>query len=134
MKLVLDSNVIISALLFGGKPRLVFDLVLSGKIDLAISEPILEEIQEVLLRPKFKLSKSFVKEFIKELEEIAKIVEPKRKLKVVKSDPDDDMIIECAIEAKANYIISGNKHLFELKSFEGIIILTPAEFIQMDSF
>ena len=60
MKVVLDSNVFISALLFGGNPRLVFNLAISGKVDLVISEPILEEIFEVLLRPKFKLNKPFV--------------------------------------------------------------------------
>jgi len=134
MKVVFDSNVFISALLFGGKPRLVFNLVLSGKIDLAISESILEEISEVLLRPKFKLSKSFVKEFIRELEEITELVEPKRRVKVVKADPDDDRIIECAIAAKADYLISGNKDLYELESFEDILILTPTQFLEKFNF
>lgn len=134
MKVVLDSNVFISALLFGGKPRIIFNLAISGKIELIISESILEEIFEVLLRPKFMLTKSFVKEFTRELEEIAELVEPKRKVKVVKTDPDDDMIIECAIEGKVDYIISGNKDLLDIKSFEGIIILTPLDFLNLHEF
>ena len=116
---------------YSGKPRIVFNLVLSGKVELLVSEEILEEIHEVLLRPKFKLTNSFVKEYIKEIEEITRLVYPKRKVKIVKSDPDDDRIIECALEGKAKYIISGDVHLLDLKNFEDIIILSPSDFLTL---
>lgn len=130
-KVILDSNVIISGLLFGGKPKIIFDAVLKGKLKLGVSNEIIREIYDVLKRPKFKLNEFFIKTFIIELENISEIVCPVKKLKIIKKDEDDNKILECADEFKADYIITGDCHLLEIKKYKKINIITADEFLNI---
>ena len=130
MTIVLDTNVIISALLFGGNPRRVLEMVLSQAVRMAVSRPILDEVEGVLRGRKFRYPHEIALNIIRELESISEIVVPVRRMDVIRADPYDNMILECAVTASADYIVSGDAHLLELKEFEQIRIVTPAHFLE----
>lgn len=129
-KVVFDSNIFISSIVYGGKPRKVFELAIEGKIELYISRVILEEVEEVLQRPKFKYPSQMIDLVITEIQNIAKIVTPRKNINYIKDDPEDNMILECAVESKADYIISGDEHLLNIKKYKNIQILNAAEFLE----
>jgi putative PIN family toxin of toxin-antitoxin system len=130
-KVVLDTNVFISALLFGGIPEEVIELVREKKIVLCTSNSILFELARIL-QVKFKFSRDAVLDVIFELKRIAKVVEPKNKLNIIKIDPSDNYVLECTVEAEADYIVTGDKkHLRALKKYKDIVILLPSEFIKV---
>ena len=128
--LVLDSNVYISAVLFGGKPRRIIEAALAGRVRLAVYAIILEEIEGVLSGKKFKFSETAAREIINEISNLAEIFEPVEKLSRIKEDPDDDRILECALAASAAAIVSGDSHLLALGNFRGIPILSPDECLE----
>lgn len=130
LKLVLDSNVFISALVFGGKPREILDLAVKGQMEVAISDDILEEIRGVLEGKKFQYPKRIVRALMREIEDLADLVEPKEKIEAVPEDPEDNRVLECAVESGANVIVSGDSHLLELQSFGQIKIMNPDEFLR----
>ena len=132
IKVVLDTNVFISALFWKGPPYQIFKKILEGTILNFISPPILNEVQERLLN-KFKLPPEKVKEFLEIIIFSSTIVYPKKKLEIVKRDPADNKIIECAVEAKVSFIISGDKHLLEIEKYNGIKIITPKKFLSQIS-
>ena len=128
--IVLDSNVIISGLLFEGHPSQILKLILQGSLVCFISIPILDEVRDVLQRPKFKLSSEQVLTLVEELHEVCELVTLNLSLEAVEDDPDDNRILECALAAEVNVIISGDSDLINLKQWDKIRILTPAEFIR----
>jgi putative PIN family toxin of toxin-antitoxin system len=128
--IVLDTNVLVSALVFGGVPREVLTLVMAGRVICSLSLPILDELRDVLQRPKFGLSLEQAVAIVEELSEICTIVSPTETLQVIDADPADNRILECAIKAKATFIVSGDSHLLALAAHEGIWILRPSEFLQ----
>ena len=129
MKVVLDTNVLISAIMFGGKSRDILEMGISGKIKVAISQDILKELAEVLIGKKFRTPIAFVGQIIHELSEIAELVIVTDKINAVKNDPDDNRILECAVSAKADYIVSGDSDLLSLGHFRKIKILSPGDFL-----
>ena len=129
IKIVADTNVLISAILFGGNPQKILEKVLSNAIGLILSRQILEEFAGVLCGKKFNYLPDVASAIVREIELIAEIVTPKRNIVVIQADPDDNMVLECGIAGKADYIVSGDAHLLDLKEFEGIRIVTPAEFL-----
>jgi len=129
-RIVLDTNVIISAILFGGKPRRVLDLVISGSVDCTLSIAILDELRDVLQRPKFGFHADLCLHIIEELHGACDIISPSMSVNVIRSDPDDNRILECAVEAHAHFIVSGDSHLLDLGTFEKISILSPAEYLK----
>jgi len=133
IKIVLDTNTLISAIGWKeGKPRKVFEGCLSGKYRLIESTDLIKEFLKVMKRPKFDfISEEEVQTFVLNLLQISELIESKTKIDAVKSDPTDNIVLECAFEAKADYIISGDEHLLKLKEFEGITILTAAEFLNL---
>ncbi|MCD6284271.1 putative toxin-antitoxin system toxin component, PIN family [bacterium] len=128
IRVVLDTNVFISALFWKGAPYQIFRKILEGAVLNFVSPQILKELKERLLY-KFKLPPEKVKEYLETIVFNSKITYPKKKLNIVKKDPSDSKIIECALEAKASFIISGDKHLLEIKRYKGIKIVTPREFL-----
>jgi len=131
---VLDTNVIISALLSaGGPPAQIIDLWEAGVFDVAISTPLFDELKRALDYPQVKKYQKMTPDEINTLlgrwSTISIYVEPEVALEVVEDDPDDNRVLECAIAAKANYIISGDKHLLDLGEYRGIEVLPPAGFI-----
>jgi len=129
-RIVLDTNVLISAILFGGKPRRALDLVISGAVDCTLSIAILDELKDVLQRPKFGLSAEACFNIIEELRAACDIISPSVSVGVIRSDPDDNRMLECAVEAQAHFIVSGDPHLLDLGKFEKIRILSPADYLK----
>ncbi len=130
MRVVLDTNVIVSAYL-GGVLEGIIVAWKSGKFTLVVSKEIVDEYLDVLRRPRFKIKQAEVDDFAALLLDQADFVIPLETLTVVQNDPDDDKFLEAAIEGKANLIVSGDRHLFEIKLFREIPIVTPREFINM---
>jgi putative PIN family toxin of toxin-antitoxin system len=131
MTAVIDTNVVLSAILFGGKPRQVLEMALSGSIRLAISESLVKELQGVLQRPKFELSAQLVQTIVSEYASIASWVEPLEHFNVVVDDPSDNHFVDCAVAAKADYLITGDKHLLNLGTFKMIKIVSVDNFINI---
>ena len=130
LKVVLDTNVLISAILFGGKPRRILEKTIRGEIRLCLSEPILEELSGVLRRSKFDYSIERVQIILTELTSIADFVNPSEIIRLVLEDPDDNRILECAVEAKASYIITGDFHLLKLSRYRDIEIVNAFTFLE----
>ncbi|MCK5036466.1 MAG: putative toxin-antitoxin system toxin component, PIN family [Candidatus Sabulitectum sp.] len=130
LRVVLDSNVYSSAFLFGGVPAGVIGLALGGSILVNTSIPILDEIRDVLRRPKFGLSSSQAFTLIEEIHSLCRIASSEGPVLVVKEDPDDNKILECALAARAEVIVSGDLHLLCLHRWRGIKILTPSDFMR----
>lgn len=131
VNIVLDSNVIISALLFGGKPRDILELVISGRVDLYLSNQILEEIGGVLKGSKFQFPSRVVGVILKELEALTHLVEPRISIDCIVDDPTDNKILECATASHSEFIVTGDVHLLKLKKYEYISIVNPADFLKI---
>jgi putative PIN family toxin of toxin-antitoxin system len=129
-RIVLDTNVLISAILFGGTPRRVLDLVISGSVNCTLSIAILDELRDVLQRPKFGFSADLCLHITEELHGVCAIISPSVRVDAIRSDPADNRILECALEAHAHFIVSGDPHLLDLGTFEGITILSPADYLK----
>jgi len=128
--IVLDSNVITSAFLFGGQPARVVDRALAGAVQCFTSLSILDEVREVIQRPKFGLSSAQVLALVQEYHDLCQVVSPTIKVRAVPADPDDNMILACALAAGTNLIISGDAHRLSISQWRSIRILSPAEFMK----
>ncbi len=130
MKLVLDTNVLVSALLSpAGNPARVLDLILNGQLDLCLDSGILAEYRSVLLRPRFGFNKNNVEELLAHLESIAEQVTP-LPLKMELPDEDDRMFIEVAHAARA-IIVTGNLRHYPPAARHGVEVYAPAEFLRL---
>lgn len=129
-KVVLDSNVLISAIVFGGKPRQILQSIIRGKVGLADLEVILEEVKAVLTGRKFQFPSPVVHAVMTEIRIMSELVEPQVRIDKIKRDPDDNRVLECAVESKADCIVSGDMDLLKLGSFKGISIVNPTGFIE----
>ncbi len=129
-KIVIDTNVYISAIFWGGKPRLVVDMGRNKQIMIFASSEIEEEISEKL-KKKFKLPKDEVNQLLFDFSSFISPVKVTKKYQVITDDPDDDKFIECAMECGADYIISGDTHLLNLKEYSGIKIINASEFLSI---
>ena len=130
MKVVLDTNVLVSALITAGKPRILLNKLLKDK-QLVLSRAIIAEFLEIIEDPKLAkyTSKRDVTVFLNALGGAARMVKVKSTFKAVKEDPDDDIIVRTAYDGKADFIVSGDRHLLALKEFKGIKILTIDEML-----
>ena len=125
MRIVCDTNVLVSGVLFNGPPRRILEQVALGKIENAISLEILTEAKDVLARPKFGLSSEQVACIIEIFTETFVLVASTERVVVVKDDPDDNRILEAALAARASIIVSGDKHLLPLGQWNNFEILSP---------
>ncbi len=132
-RIVGDTNVLVSGLLFQGPPRNVLELAVTGGIELAISPAMVEELQGVLSRAKLGLTSDQVTMVVAQVMRTAVVVRPRRRINVCIEDPDDNMVLECAVEAHATTIVSGDKHLLKLLAFEGIPIVGLQAFLNEQS-
>jgi putative PIN family toxin of toxin-antitoxin system len=130
LRVVLDSNVIISGFLFGGPPARLLEYALHDSVQAYTSLPILDEVRDVLQRPKFGLTSDQALTLIEELHDLCEIVTPRKRLHVIAADPDDNAILECAQTANVQLIASGDSHLLHLGRWKGIDILPPAAAIK----
>lgn len=130
-RIVLDTNVLVSALLFGGPPREILNLIVVGAVDCSLSSSILDELEDVLQRPKFGVPSREARALVEILSVLCTVVSPSEQISVVRADPDDNRILECALAAGADVIVSGDAHLHELAVYEGIRIVNPSEFLSV---
>jgi len=124
MKVVFDTNVLIANALKDGFTREVFKLAANGTIDLLTSNPILSELEEKL-KIKFSWEESKINQYLNVIREISQVIEPTEKIDIIKNDPDDNKILECASAGKADLIVSSDKDLIKLKNFQSIGIIHP---------
>jgi putative PIN family toxin of toxin-antitoxin system len=131
VKVVFDTNIFISALLFGGTPGKLIVLWKSGRIQPFVSKQIIDEYLRVLAYPKFKLSEAEINYILyKEILPYFEVVHVKVGKIIIQEDPADDMFIRCALSSKADVIISGDSHLLALKSYQKVKILTPSQVLK----
>lgn len=134
-KIVFDTNVVISTLLFGGELDGIRRLWQKKKITFLISRDVLEEYIKVLAYPKFSLTEEKIKSIVEEeLLPFVTTVRVKSRINHIKDDPDDDKFLALAVDGNADYIISGDKHLLHLNEFESINIMTGKEFLALPEF
>jgi len=131
IRVVIDTNVIVSGILFGGIPGELIPLWKSGRIKPLASKKIIDEYIKVLAYPKFELSETEINYiFYNEILTYFDIIQTKDTPLIIKVDPSDDKFIHCAKAGKAIAIISGDQHLLNLKTYQKIKILTPAKFLE----
>jgi putative PIN family toxin of toxin-antitoxin system len=135
VRAVIDTNVLISATFWPGKPKQLLNQVRRGKITFLTSEVLLAELKEVLTREDkpFTLSEEDAHRVIMQIRNIAEIIEP-CSLVTTCRDETDNRVLECALDGRADWIITGDKHLLELELFEGIKITTVANFLGTVTF
>lgn len=132
VRVVIDTNIVISGIFFGGNPREVLKLWNQKKFELVCSHEILEEYEDVLFRLVKKTKKRdeiFVHSIISLLSKNSDIIIPEQKHQISR-DPGDDKFIECAISGKAIFIISGDSDLLDLMNVSGVEIITAREFLE----
>ena len=126
MRILIDTNILISGLFFGGVPRKILSEI-DDRFNICVNEKIISEYNEQIDKknsnPKYHLNEEIREKFFRSLQNF----EMKSDLKICR-DPDDDKFINCAIDAKAIYIVSGDNDLLTIKNFAGIEIVTAREF------
>lgn len=130
MKIVVDTNVLISALGWKKSEHRLIKRIFKGEIQLFMSPQILEEFIQVSQRKKFGFSSDDIEEFVTSLILVCEMIIPQKKIEIIKEDPTDNMFLECAIEAKVDYIVSGDKHLMKLGEFQGIAIMNASALLK----
>ena len=133
-RLVLDSNVWISAFLFGGKPAAIISLAQEGRVRILMPTDLILEIGRVLryekLRRILEHSKRSSETIVAQILAVTQLVETKSLRNWIIQDPADNIVLNCAVENSADYVISGDQHILRLKRISGIDILTPMQFLQ----
>jgi uncharacterized protein len=129
-RVVVDTNVLVSALIKKGKP---LDLVqrLLEKHTVVLSSQMLAELADVLSRDKFTITNTQIDLFISLLLRKSTVTSVSGNLKVILKDPDDNIVLLTAVNGKADYIVSGDKHLLTLRKFEGIEIVTISQMLEI---
>ena len=131
LKAVFDTNIYISAIIFGGVPENCLDVAINDEIELYTTREILLELANKLTT-KFLHTEEDVEDILKGFSKFVKIIEPKVKVDKIKIDPQDNKILEAALEAKADYIVSGDKkHLLSLGNFRNIPIISAKQFLDI---
>ena len=131
MRVVLDTNVVVSGLNFPGNERLVLELARRGRFESFLSPFILQEVADVLVR-KFRWSEERSSQAIRMLRDTAAMIEPRLLPQVIEANEADNRILECAVEAAADYLITGDRrHLLPLGEHRGIRILNAPRFLSV---
>jgi uncharacterized protein len=136
MKVVLDANIFVSALISNqGNPAKILDKWKEREIEVVVSSAIIAEIHRVTgyerLQKKYHRIREEREGLIDDLRGFATLVEPQQKLSVVQADESDNRYLECAVEGGANYVVTGDPHLLAAKEYQGIVIVTPATFLAL---
>jgi len=120
LRVVLVTNVLVSAIISDGKPRELLRKGILKEFCIVTSDVILRELGSVLQRPKFKTDEDEIHRIIIALMQAAEVVEVVSKFKLVEEDPKDDIVVQTAFDGRADFIVSGDSHLLALKSFSEI--------------
>ncbi|MEK6960348.1 MAG: putative toxin-antitoxin system toxin component, PIN family [Nanoarchaeota archaeon] len=130
-KIVLDTNILVSASIHRGNEFELLRQARLGKVQVFLSHQILNEYLDVIARKKFGFSISQRKEAFKQILSTVRLVMPDQRVRIVEADPADNRILECALCAKADLIVSGDSHLLTLKEFRGMKIVSSREALRM---
>jgi len=130
MRVVIDTNVLISAIFFKGKPDVILDAWRTGKLEIILSPEILDEYSRVLHRLSEKYPSVDTSGILYLLTAGCKVIEPREIEIQVCEDPDDDKFLAAALGGSTKTIISGDKHLHDVNGYTGIEVLRPSEFIK----
>jgi len=130
IRVLFDTNIFISAFIFGGLPRKLLEIARAGLIKLTTSPVLLDELERKLRR-KFNWDEPILAETRNDLEQLCDITSTTQSITHIQADPDDDRVLEAAIAGRADYIVSGDKHLLTLGAYEGIRILTVRQFLDL---
>ena len=133
MKIVIDTNIFISSFFWGGHPRELFDRVLNGLDELFITDEIINEITSVMSSSKFAVGDSEIETYVKIIEKYSKKMASRSSPKPVSRDKDDDKILQCGLDGKVDFIITGDKDLLVLREYEKIKIMTPKNYLGMEA-
>jgi putative PIN family toxin of toxin-antitoxin system len=128
IKAVFDTNILFSATGWRGSPYQCLKLARDKKVTLIVCREILAEYHEKL-QTKLDMTTEQATRTVAEILACSTVVEIKNELHVILDDPDDDMVVECAVAGKAAYIVSGDRHLLNLKEYEGIVVVRAGEFL-----
>jgi uncharacterized protein len=128
-KVILDTNILVSALGWQGNPHRVLQKAIDKEVELFISYEQLEELARVLDYPKFDFTAEEKTRFKVLISATAVLVRPRTKLDIIKEDPSDNRILECALASKADFIISGDAHLIALGKLESTRIVSASQFL-----
>ena len=129
MRIVCDTNVIVSGMLFGGHSRDILTAIAQGRVEAFTTPALLHELREVLLRRKFRLSLEQVDAAMELVRESFACVESNATLSVIADDPDDNRVVEAALASRARVIVSGDNHLLSLGAWGTTTVLSPAAFV-----
>ena len=132
-RVVVDTNVLISGYLWKGAPRRVLDLVRTPQWTLLSSSFTLQEFIRVLAYEKFRLTAAEISPFIDDLRQVSEFVHVRSKLQLIAADPTDNMFLDLAVDGNAEVIVSGDRHLLELKTCQNIAILSVRAFLSFVS-
>lgn len=135
MRIVLDTNILVSALLARGGPWRIVEAVRDGESEIVTSPILLAELERILnlarVTRRARLSHVEVAGYLEELRKLAIVIEPAIRLSVVIRDPDDDRVLEAAVAGSAEYVVTSDRDLLDLREYEGIRIVTPAVFLPL---
>ena len=129
MRIVCDTNVIVSGMLFGGHSRTILTAVAQGRVEAFTSPALLHELREVLQRRKFRLKPEQVDAVMELVRESFTGVDSGTEFSVIADDPDDDRVLEAAHASRARVIVSGDRHLLTLGAWRAVTVLSPADFV-----
>ncbi len=136
IKAVIDTNILVSGLISSkASPAKIISLWRERKFILVVSEEILREVERVLFYPKifkkYRLDKNSIDKYVKIFRAFTEIAEPKEELRLIKADESDNKFIEAALAVGAGYVVSGDKHLLEIREFRGIKVIKADEFLKL---
>lgn len=129
MRVVFDTNLIFSAVLFGGIPRAILEAAIENKFDVISSAVLMAELLDTLKR-KSPLTLNELQLIEEEITNLVEISHPRQNIKAVR-DEDDNRVLEVAVEGNCDYIVTGDQDLLTLKKYKKIMILTPKEFLEV---
>ena len=129
MRIVCDTNVIVSGMLFGGHSRAILAAVAQGRVEAFTSPALLHELREVLQRRKFRLKPEQIDAVMELVRESFTCVDSSTVFSVIADDPDDDRVLEAAHASRARVIVSGDSHLMALGAWRSVTVLSPADFV-----
>jgi len=131
MRVVIDTNILISAVFWTGKPKEILNGARKRSITFLTSEPLLKEMKDVLIsknRP-FQISKKDANFIVEHLKKVGEVITTKSTLSICKDEPDN-RVLECAIDGNADYIVTGDKQLLKVKEIRGVKIITSAKLLR----
>ena len=139
MRVILDTNIFVSGIFFGGKPRKILNLIEEKTITPCFTTKTISELEAILNHEKFapqrKLLPFTIGDFLTKLKTYSLIFpQPSKIPNIIKVDPADNHLLACALISGASFIVTGDKHLLSLKEFQGIFILPPKEFLKKMKF